>query len=276
MMLLGVRDRRGNVEAVRVHVGAADVGDTDDHAAGLVEEFRCDRTDVAEALHGDARDARIEPEPRHFVERDERHAATGGLDAAARAADLDRLARDDARHRLVHVHRVGVHEPGHRLRRGADVGRRDVLVGADNLDQFGRVPPRDPLELVLRELRGVAGDAALAAAEWQIHHGALPGHPEGERRDLIERDARVEADPALGRPAREVVLHAVPGEHLERAVVALERDREDELSRGMGENRPHPGVEIEQRRGLIEVRHRVAEDRDVPHRGRHLSNKPRA
>jgi len=36
----------------------------------------------------------------------------------------------------------------------------------------------------------------------------------------------VEPDAAFGRPAREVVLHAVAREHLQGAVVASQRDRD--------------------------------------------------
>ena len=88
-------------------------------------------------------------------------------------------------------------------------GRRDVLVGADDLDQFGRVAARDALELAEREFVGIAGDAALATAERQVDDGALPRHPERQRRDLVERDARVEADAALGGAAGEVVLDPI-------------------------------------------------------------------
>jgi len=43
--------------------------------------------------------------------------------AAERAADLERLPGDDAEHRMALVHRVGVEDPRHHRRVGADVRR---------------------------------------------------------------------------------------------------------------------------------------------------------
>ncbi len=232
------------------------------------EHPRRDRADVAEALDDDARALGVDSEPRHLVERDDRDAAAGRFDAPARAADLERLAGDDARRVLAHVHRVGVHDPRHVLRRRVDVGRGHVFVGPDHFDQLGGVAARDPFDLRHRERRRIAGDAALSAAERQVDDSALPGHPEGQRGHLVERDAGMEADAALGRAAREVVLHAIARVHLDAAVVALERDREDDLPRGMGEDRLDPGVEVEQRRSLVEVGDCVAENADFARRGR--------
>ena len=62
------------------------------------------------------------------------HAAAGRLAAAQRSADLDRLAGHHGGRRVADVHRVGVHEPGHHLLVGVDVGRRDVVLGADRLE----------------------------------------------------------------------------------------------------------------------------------------------
>ena len=42
-------------------------------------------------------------------------AAGGRLDPSDRAADRQRLPGDDAEHRVAHVHRVGVEDPGHHL-----------------------------------------------------------------------------------------------------------------------------------------------------------------
>ena len=51
------------------------------------------------------------------------------------------------------------------------------------------------------------------AAERQPHQRALPRHPHREGADLVARDRRVVADPALGRPSRHVVHDAVAVEH---------------------------------------------------------------
>ena len=135
---------------------AARVGDRDHGRAVLGEELREVAADVAEALDRDARavhrDRLLAQRLAEAVER----AARGRLLAAERAADLERLAGDDAEHRVALVHRVRVEDPGHHLRVGADVGRRDVLLGADLVDDLARVAARHPLELVAREPLRVA------------------------------------------------------------------------------------------------------------------------
>ena len=79
-----------------------------------------------------------------------------------------------------------------------------------------------------RRQRGrVAGDAALGAAERQVHDAALPRHPHGQGRHLAEVDAGVVAQAALGRAAGQAVLHAVADEDLGAAVVHADRDADD-------------------------------------------------
>ena len=90
----------------------------------LGEQLGRDRADVAEALDGDRRALDVEAEVlRRFARRDH-HAASGGLAAAERSAELERLAGDDRRRRVADVHGVGVHHPRHDLLVGVDVGRR--------------------------------------------------------------------------------------------------------------------------------------------------------
>ena len=153
------------------------------------------------------------------------------------------------------------------LRRRVDVGRRNVFVGTDDFDELRRVAARDALELALRERRGIAGDAAFAAAERQVDDRALPRHPKRERRDFIQGHARMVADAAFCRAAREIVLYAIAGVDFELAGIALEWNREDDLPRRMGEDAAHSAVEFEQIGGFVEVCDRVAEDRNVAHRG---------
>ena len=69
-------------------------------------------------------------------------AARGRLVPADRAADRERLAGDDAEHGVADVHRVRVEDPGHHLRVRADVGRGDVLLRPDLVDDLGRVAAR--------------------------------------------------------------------------------------------------------------------------------------
>ena len=122
------------------------------------------------------------------------------------------------------VHRVRVEDPGHHLRVRPHVGRRNVLLGPDLVDDLGRVPAREALELPGRQLLGVADDSALGTAEGQPHQRALPRHPHRERLDLVARQARVIADPALRRPARDVVHHSIALKDVRRPVVHRDGD----------------------------------------------------
>ena len=218
-------EQRRHVEALGVVDAALPVGGRDDLRAMGVHQLGADRADVAEALHGHRRALELEAEVPGRLAGDDHHAASGGLAPAERAAHLDRLAGDDGGRGVADVHRVGVHEPRHDLRVGVDVGRRHVLLRSDDVDDLGGVAAGEGLEFALRHRGGVADDSALAAAERHLGHGALPGHPGRQRRDFVERDAGVVADAALGRAERDVVLHAVAGEDLDLAVVALDRDR---------------------------------------------------
>src|SRR6185436_14699826 len=60
--------------------------------------------------------------------------------------------------------------------------------------------------------RGIADDSPLTTAERHVCDRTFPGHPRGERRDLVERHVGVITDPAFRRTERDVVLHAVSGE----------------------------------------------------------------
>ena len=107
---------------------------------------------------------------------------------------------------------IRVEDPGHHRGARADVGRRDVLLGPDLVDDLRGVAARHPLELAERQRLRVADDAALGAAEGEVHQRALPRHPHRERLHLVERDAGVVADAALRRAARDVVRDAPAGE----------------------------------------------------------------
>jgi hypothetical protein len=91
-----------------------------------------------------------------------------------------------------------------------------------------RVSPPSPRRRAL----GVDDHAPLGAAERQVHHGALPGHPHREADTLLAGHAGMEAEPALVGPADAVVLGAVAGEGLDGAVVAL--DGHGHLVDGLG------------------------------------------
>jgi hypothetical protein len=205
----GVRERGGDVDAGLVHQDGGVVGDRDHARAGVVEHARADAADVAEALHDHARALDRQAQMAGGLARGDEHAAAGGFLAAQAAAERDRLAGDDAGGGAAAVHREGVHHDRHRHRVGADVGRRDVLVRADDDADLGGVAARDALQLALADARRVDADAALGAAEGQADRGVLDRHPAGQRHHLVEGDVGVEAHAALARAARQVVLHAV-------------------------------------------------------------------
>ena len=104
-----------------------------------------------------------------------------------------------------------------------------------------------------RELLRVDDDAALAAAVRDADDRALPGHPHREGLDLVEGDVLVVADAALGRAAAEVVLDAVAGEHLDRAVVHVDREVDGQLAARLAQDPAQPWVEVEALGGQVEL-----------------------
>ncbi len=205
---------------------AAGVRDADHDGALLVQEACEIAADVAEALHDHAQALELLVLLAERVGDHVERPAGRRLLAPERAADRERLAGDDAQDGVALVHRVRVEDPGHHARVGADVGRGDVLLGADLVDDLARVTARQALELAARELLGVADHAALGAAEGQAHQRALPRHPHRERLDLVPGDGRVVADAALRGAAGDVVGDAVAAEDTDRAVVHRHRDRD--------------------------------------------------
>ena len=134
----GRRGRPASIDAAR------DVADRDDGRAPLVQLGRRDAADVAESLHDEAQSPRRLQPSRCAGALDHHHDARARrLAAEDRAADRDRLAGDDLRHRVALLRRVGVHHPGHRLLVRRDVGRRDVDLGADERREVGREAARD-------------------------------------------------------------------------------------------------------------------------------------
>src|SRR5215472_7067184 len=161
---------------------------------------------------------------------------------------------------MAHVHAVGVHDPRHRLLVGVDVGCGHVLFRADGIDDLGDVTARQRLELPARHDVGIADDPAFASAERDMGDGAFRGHPGGERRHLVERDAGMIANASLGWTEGDVVLHAVAGEDDDLAVVHLDRTRHGDLPLGAGEDSPDASFEADEPRGLLELlQHRIEE-----------------
>ena len=147
--------------------------------------------------------------------------------ASRRPADpptIERFAGHHPRHALPLGHRVGVHDPGHRLLIGAEIRGRDVEIGPDEKDDLGGVAPREGLALPEGERTGVAANAALGASVGQAHEGALPAHQHGQGRHLAEVDVEIVAETALGGPERGVVMDPISHEHFGLARVHSDRD----------------------------------------------------
>ncbi len=151
----------------------------------------------------------------------------------------------------------GVHDPGHDLAGGVDVGRGHVLPGADYGADLAGVAPGEVLQLVEGELFGVDDDAALAPAVGEAGDGALPGHPRRQGPDLVEADVGVVADAALVGAEGVVVLHPVAGEHPPAAVVHLDGEVDGELALAGAELAADAVVETHDLGDGVELGHRV-------------------
>ncbi len=113
-----------------------------------------------------------------------------------------------------------------------DVRSGDVLQGADVAGDLADPAAADLFLLTVGELAGVADHAALAAAQGDVNHGGLPGHPGGQGAHGVDGLVGVEADAALRGAAGIAVLHAEALEHLDGPVVHAHGDVEVELPGG--------------------------------------------
>ena len=243
-----------DVQAVRIVDRAIVFDDADDLETGARHQPGRHAAHVAEALNHHAGAGRFDAEPAQRLQRDDHAAAAGGFRAAARSAQSHRLAGDHRGHGLALVHGVGVHDPGHGLRVGVDIGRGHVALGADEVDDLGGVAARDAFQLAIGEHVGIADHAAFAAAEGDVDHGAFPGHPGSQRAHFVERDVGGEADAAFGGAARHGVLDAVAGENFQAPIVELHGNVDGEFERGGTENFAEAVVQGEAFGGLVEAR----------------------
>ena len=206
--------------------------DRHDAGARLLEQLRRGRAHVAEALHGHPRAFQRQGDAARRIAPADEHAAPRGLHAPERAAQLQRLARHHARGRGPDVHGVGVHHPGHHLGVGVHVGRRNVLLRADDHANLAGVAARQLLQFFQGQLLRLHPDPALGATERQVHGRVLDAHPRGQRHHLLQRHLRVVAHAALARAARERVLHAVTLEVGDAAVVHFDGHVHDQAALG--------------------------------------------
>jgi hypothetical protein len=263
--LLAVRPDLGQVEALGVVDGSLVLHDADQDRARFLEETAGVIADVAQTLHHHplAGQAAGEAERLHVLldvagfARGDRHAAPGRLGAPADAAQGERLA-GDARRTLQLVggeRHVGVHDPGHLPRPGAEVRRRHVDARSDEvlLDQLEGIAAGDALELLHCVLLAVDGDAALGAAERHVHDGALVGHQRGQRHDLVLAHRQAVADAALGRQLVVAVLGPPGVNHLDRPVRPLQGIGEVIDAVAVPDQRQQVGVVAGEGGGLVEV-----------------------
>jgi hypothetical protein len=248
---------------------ARDVRDPDDGGALLGQLGGRDAADVAEALDDAAQVGEAEAESLAGALDDHHDAGAGRLAAEEGPSDRHRLARDDLRHRIPLLDRVGVHHPGHRLLVRRHVRRRDVLLGPDERGQVGREPARDTPDLASRKLARVAADAALRTPVGKPEQRALPGHPHRERGALAEIHLGVVADAALRRAEHRGVLNAVGRERANGPVVELHGQGQDHRPLRVPQPLGHPLGDLRFRERLLELRPRLPVERRVPLERRH-------
>ena len=171
-------------------------------------------------------------------------AAAGGFPASQGPAQHDRLAGDDARHRVARLLAVRIHDPGHDLLVGAHVGGGDVLIRSDDVDDFRRKAAGEALKLAAGQVGRVDPDAALGAAEGQVDQRAFPGHPHGQGGDLPQVHVLVVTDAALGRTHGEQVLHPVTEDVLHEMVFVPAKGERHDMG-PLGKEQPFPDVLVQ-------------------------------
>src|SRR5262245_14566947 len=79
----------------------------------------------------------------------------GARGPAGRPADGQRLARDHAGDGIAFAGGIGVHDPGHDLLVGPEVGGGDVALRSDEREELRGVAAGHPLELTDRQGQGI-------------------------------------------------------------------------------------------------------------------------
>ena len=249
----GVRQQRRDVEPLVVRDAAVHIRHGHDSHARLRVEQPCQVTaDVAEPLDHDPasfeRDSEVPGVLHHHVH----HPPARGLLTSQRSAQRDGLA-GHRRRRIAVAARVLVQDPGHHLGVGVHVRRRDVAVRPEHDGDALREAPGEALQLELGELLRVHRHAALRAAERDVHQRRLPCHDRREAQHLVVIRLGVVADPPLAWSARAVVLDAVPGEHLDAAVVHPHRHLDLDLAERGHQDAAHVLLEVDEVGGAVEL-----------------------
>jgi hypothetical protein len=139
---------------------------------------------------------------------------------------------------------VGVHQPGHHLFVGAEVGRRNIGLRSDHVDDLHREAPGHSLQLGTGELHRIDTDAALGPAEGDTDDRAFPGHQHGEGGDLAKVDVGGKPDPALGRTHGGEVLDPVAEEGLHLRI-GVPAEREADHGRLLRDTQPVGDVVVQ-------------------------------
>ncbi len=152
-------------------------GNADDRPAELAVQFNGVLGDVAEPLNGRHRVLGPQIQLLEGLADREHHAVARGFLPPQRAAHAHRLAGDEARI-LAAVNLLElVQHPEHVLGTGHDVRRRHVEHGPHVAGDGSHPGPTQILLFSHAEVVRIANHAALAAAQRNVHHGALPRHP---------------------------------------------------------------------------------------------------
>ena len=248
-----VPHRLQRIDPARIENSAARIADRHHPRLLLRKQPRGLRTGIAESLNRHARSA--QGHLLHLTSLFDHHQASARrrILATFAAADRHRLAGHHAESRKSLGHRVGIHHPGHRLRIGIDVRRRNILLGPDQRQNFRRIAPRHPLELWLAHPLRIANHAALAAAKGNVRSRRLPRHPHRQRLHFIRRNSRMVAKTALRRSARHVVLHAIAGKNLHLPVIHLRGDGNFQHALGRAQDLPQSRIQLQVLSGKIEL-----------------------
>src|SRR5690606_35918344 len=170
---------------------------------------------------------------------EEHGTVTGGLGAHLRAAPADALTGEDAG--LVAVGDLAVHAEhvADLAAADADVARGDVGVLADVAEQLVHERLAEAHDLGLAPAVRVEVRAALAAADALTGERVLEDLLEAEEFDDRDVHRGVEAQSALVRAERGVVLHPVAAVDLHLAGVVDPRHAEDDLPLGLDQTFEH-------------------------------------
>ncbi len=263
-MVSDPRAHRIEVETALRIDPAGDVRDAQHGRALRDELLRCDPSDVAEALHYATLLAEL-PSESLACSFDHHHdTGAGRLVPEERTAERDGLPGDDLRNRMAHLHRIGVHDPGHRLLVRRHVRRRDVLLRPDHSAQLARVAPRQPLELTKRQLTRIAANTTLRATVRKPEERTFPGHPNSERSALAHRHVRVVANPTFGRPKHTRVLNPVSRKDVDVPLVPPNRNRDHDGTFGVAKPLGDRLVDVRVGKRQLELLQRGPKERRIP------------